>query len=125
MQQERDFGIVLAFLYGVQASRYDSNNSNDTNSTTTLTTTPVQGGSLQDALERARQEARLLLVLLPAGKPGQAKTNAADVAAVTSFLSAPVAAAAEQPARTKSKKQKGSTTHSDIALVFAVERPTG
>lgn len=92
-----DFGLHISTHYGVNASRYDNG---------MPPATPIHGGTLKDALESARQEARCLLVLIPASKPHR---NVVDTSALTSFLSAEVAILTEERPLPQSKKNNVNT----------------
>ena len=87
----RDFANYLATAYKVKATR---NNSNDEESKTEYAA--ITGGSIQDALQLARSQSRLLLVLIPANRPD--RQTAADKTAIESFLSSEVAKMAEKRA---------------------------
>lgn len=100
-----DFGSYLAEAYGVD----DKRNSGKTVGHT------IMGGSLQDALQTARQQARMLLVFIPSerpkgdrgglsffgggGKKGNAETDEKDRVAIESLLSYEVGKAANKKAR--------------------------
>lgn len=97
-----DFGSYLAEAYGVDDMRKDG--------------PTILGGSFQDALQIARQQARMLLVFIPSERPanergvlsffGGKKDNAEpdekDLVAIESLLSNEVGKAANKKARKKS-----------------------
>jgi len=104
-----DFGSYLAEAYGID----DKRDSGKTEGPIIL------GGSLQDALQAARQQARLLLVFIPSerpkgergglsffggGKKGNAESEEKDRAAIESLLSNEVRKAANK----KGRKNQGS-----------------
>jgi hypothetical protein len=84
-----DFGNYLSKAYGIEATRDDLDKADQG--------MPILGGTLSDALRIARSKARLLVVMVPASKPGKSQT--ADVEAIRSLLSAEVATTAERKAR--------------------------
>jgi hypothetical protein len=87
----RDFANYLATAYKVKATRNDHDAASDE------TEYPaIEGGSIQDALQQARSQSRLLLVLIPSNRPD--RQTAADKIAIESFLSVEVAKMAEKPA---------------------------
>lgn len=96
-----DFGSYLAEAYGVD----DQRSSGKTKGPVIL------DGSLQDALQTARQQARMLLVFIPSERPegergffgrkGNAESEEMDRVAIESLLSAEVAKAANKKARKK------------------------
>lgn len=112
-----DFGYYLAEAYEVD----DQRNSGKTKGPIIL------GGSLQDALEIARQQARMLLVFIPSerpkgergglsffgGKKGSAETEEKDKVALESLLSNEVGKAANKKAR---KKQGDSNDLGSFAI---------
>jgi hypothetical protein len=87
-----DFGEFLSSSYRVNSSRAEVERPS-----------PVLGGNIVDALKASRANGRLLLVLIPASKPGELQ---ADTGAIEAFLSAEVSSVAEKKAR------KGQTTGS-------------
>jgi len=103
-----DFGSYLAEAYGVD----DMRNSGKTEGPIIL------GGTLEDALQTARQQARMLLVFIPSGKPegergglssffgggkkGDAELDEKDRVAIESLLSKEVGKAANKKAKKKS-----------------------
>lgn len=103
-----DFGSYLAEAYGVD----DMRNSGKTEGPIIL------GGTLEDALQTARQQARMLLVFIPSGKPegergglssffgggkkGDAESDEKDRVAIESLLSKEVGKAANKKAKKKS-----------------------
>jgi hypothetical protein len=92
-----DLGSFLSKVYGVTDDRDDSG-------------PPVLGGTLTEALEVARSQARLLVVFIPSAKPSNKKqqsSQSADQEALTSILSQPVSQAANKKAR-KSGTTSGS-----------------
>jgi hypothetical protein len=96
-----DLGSFLSKVYGVTDDRDDSG-------------PLVLGGTLTEALEVARSQARLLVVFLPSAKPPSSKkqqssTQSADQEALTSILSQPVSQAAQKKAR-----KSGTTTGSFV-----------
>jgi hypothetical protein len=84
-----DFGIYLSKIYGIEATR-DELEIADRGM-------PILGGTISDALRIARSKARLLVVTIPASKPGKAQQH--DEEAIKSVLSAEVATVAERKAR--------------------------
>ncbi len=98
-----DFGAYLSEGYGVD----DERNSGKGEGVTIL------GGSLADALQTARQEARMLLAFIPADKPegerggffgrrkGSPESDEADKVAIESLLSPEVSKAANRKSRKK------------------------
>jgi hypothetical protein len=86
---QSDFGTYLSQAYGAT----DGRRAQETNST------PVLGTSFNDALAVARQNARLLLVLIPSTAP-KAKSKS-DIKAIESFLSQQVATLSNKKARKK------------------------
>jgi len=98
-----DFGTYLAKNYYVEDRR-----------TTSETDLPILGGSLQNALQTARQKARMLIVFIPSEKPkseswfGGGKTKYNDQIAIKSILSGEVAKAANKKARKKVEADLGS-----------------
>ena len=96
-----DFGSYLSEGYGVD----DERNSGKGEGVTIL------GGSLADALQTARQEARMLLAFIPADKPegerggffgrkkGSPESDEADKVAIESLLSPEVSKAANRKSR--------------------------
>ena len=108
-----DFGSYLAEAYGVA----DERNSGKGKGVTIL------GGSLQDALQTAKLEARMLLVMIPAEKPegerggwfggkGNAESGEFDKIAIESLLSQEVSKAANK----KSLKKKGDGESGSFAI---------
>ena len=105
-----DFGSYLAEAYGVDDKRNRGKIVGHT----------IMGGSLQDALQTARQQARMLLVFIPSerpkgergglsffgggGKKGNAEIDEMDRVAIESLLSYEVGKAANKKAR----KNQGS-----------------
>jgi UBX domain len=113
-----DIGSKLAEQYGIDRG---STTASDLPSDA-ISKTVIYGGSLKDALESAKQQGRLLVILIPQQQhpgPSQKKNNlndlndiaTIDVAVVASFLSTQVAMVAEQ-APPKKKKKSTATTHS-------------
>ena len=112
--EEVDFGSYLAEAYGVA----DERNSGKGKGVTIL------GGSLQDALQTAKLEARMLLVMIPAEKPegerggwfgskkGNAESEELDKIAIESLLSQEVSKAANK----KSLKKKGDGESGSFAI---------
>jgi len=98
-----DFGTYLAKNYYVEDRR-----------TTSEAGLPILGGSLQNALQTARQKARMLIVFIPSEKPkseswfGGGKTKYNDQIAIKSILSGEVAKAANKKARKKVEADLGS-----------------
>jgi hypothetical protein len=103
-----DFGTFLSKSYDVEATREDD-------------TSPILGGSINDALNIARSQSRLLVVFIPSSRPGRGKKNADDKKAIESFLSAEVATMAEKRARRKEEGGSfllwGATAGSPEAVV--------
>jgi hypothetical protein len=92
---QSDFGEFLSNSYGVEDERDEDG-------------PPVLGGTLVNALQTARSQARLLVVLIPSTRPDAKKTKKSkDQLAVQSLLSAEVAQAANKRAR-KSGEKTGS-----------------
>jgi hypothetical protein len=89
--------VYLSQAYGVAATREDLD---------LECVQPILTGTISDALGVARSQARLLVVLIPASKPGKAK--APDEEALKAFLSAEVATVAEKKARKKNSDPSGS-----------------
>ncbi|GAX18069.1 hypothetical protein FisN_25Hh044 [Fistulifera solaris] len=87
----RDFANYLATAYKVKATRNDHETASDEKGYPA-----IEGGSIQDALQLARSQSRLLLVLIPSNRPD--RQTAADKTAIESFLSVEVAKMAEKPA---------------------------
>ncbi|KAG7374383.1 UBX domain containing protein [Nitzschia inconspicua] len=97
----KDFGVSLAEMYNVLDGR------------TAKATVTVMGGSFKDALAEAKQQARLLLVFIPAERPnggrrflfgGKKKEEdgpSKDKIAIENLLSPKVAKAANKKARKK------------------------
>jgi hypothetical protein len=83
-----DFGTYLSTAYGATDGRAKETKSS-----------PVLGTTLNDALAVARQNARLLVVLIPSTAP-KAKSKS-DIKAIESFLSQQVATISEKKARKK------------------------
>ena len=98
-----DFGSYLAENYNVVDTRADSE--------TTLT---ILGGSLQDAVTTARQQARMLIIFIPSERPkseswfGGGTLNENDQIAIESILTGEVAKAANKRARKKGEETFGS-----------------
>lgn len=88
-----DFGTYLSKAYGVPDERDENGPA-------------ILGGTLSDALKVARSQARLLVVLLPSGKPKKVK-GGSDKEAIASVLSLKVAQAANKRAR-KNGEESGS-----------------
>lgn len=84
-----DFGRFLESAYEVEATRDELHG-----------VQPILGGSISDALKKARDQARLLVVFIPTSRPGKGKKNL-DEEAIQGFLSAEVATVAEKRARKK------------------------
>lgn len=93
--QHIDFGSYLGSSYGVDAGRDNLDE-----------VEPILTSSLQNALTEARNQARLLVILIPANHPK--KKDPADLAVIESFLSADVATVARR------KAKKGSTRGSFV-----------
>lgn len=112
--EAEDFGAYLAEAYGVA----DERNSGKKKGVTIL------GGSLQDALQTAKLEARMLLVMIPAEKPegerggwfggkkGNEESGELDKVAIESLLSQEVSKAANK----KSLKKKGDGESGSFAI---------
>jgi hypothetical protein len=81
-----DFGTFLSKSYGVADQRDDSG-------------PPVLGGTLGDALQTARSQARLLVVFIPMARPASKNKGTKDQLAIRSILSSEVADAANKRAR--------------------------
>merc|ERR1712238_424552 len=98
-----DFGTYLAKNYYVEDRRTTSEND-----------LHILGGSLYNALQTARQKARMLIVFIPSEKPkseswfGGGKTKYNDQIAIKSILSGEVARAANKKARKKVEADLGS-----------------
>lgn len=96
---------------------------NDERLSAKTTTTMVLGGSFSEALRAAKQQARLLLVLIPSVSPKRPQKHTSgdmndfDAVAVESFLSDPVAKVAEQPGRRKTQS-KGSNYKSSASFLL-------
>ena len=90
-----DFGTFLSQTYDVEDNRGDDG-------------VQVLGGSLNDALEEARSQARLLVVMIPSSKPNKKQKNTLDQQAIQSLLSAEVSKAANKRARKKGPTATGS-----------------
>eukprot|EP00531_Pseudo-nitzschia_arenysensis_P001553 CAMPEP_0116141082 /NCGR_PEP_ID=MMETSP0329-20121206/14193_1 /TAXON_ID=697910 /ORGANISM="Pseudo-nitzschia arenysensis, Strain B593" /LENGTH=557 /DNA_ID=CAMNT_0003636243 /DNA_START=195 /DNA_END=1868 /DNA_ORIENTATION=- len=100
-----DFGSYLSEAWGIADERDSGKKKGVT----------ILGGSLQDALLAAKQEARMLLVFIPSEKPdsergglsffggnkGNAESEENDKVAIESLLSAEVSKAANKKARKK------------------------
>lgn len=84
---ESDFGSFLSKAYGVPDGRGEDG-------------PVILGGSLASALDAAREQARMLVVFLPAQKPSKGK-NTNDQSAVESILNSEVGQAANKRARYK------------------------
>jgi hypothetical protein len=89
-----DFGTFLSKSYGVPDQRDESGPT-------------VLGGTLGDALQMARSQARLLVVFTPMARPASKNKNSKDQLAIQSILSSEVAEAANKRAR-KSGEDTGS-----------------
>ncbi|GAX14761.1 hypothetical protein FisN_25Lh044 [Fistulifera solaris] len=87
----RDFANYLAAAYKVKATRNDYETASEEKRYPAIV-----GGSIQDALQLARSQSRLLLVLIPSNRPDH--QTAADKIAIESFLSVEVAKMAEKSA---------------------------
>jgi flagellar biosynthesis GTPase FlhF len=87
-----DFGSSLANQYGVQDAR-------------TSDGPPFLGGTLTDALQAARSQARMLVVYIPSGKPNH---NNADKAALETMLSPEIIQVANKQPKKKSDTTTGS-----------------
>ena len=109
--ESTDFGSYLAKAYGVEDERKNGGIEEHT----------ILGGSLQDALKTARNQARMLLVFVPSkrpegekgglpffggGKKGDAESNEYDRVAIESLLSSEVGEAANKKARKNQGKEK-------------------
>lgn len=86
--ESADFGDYLAEAYGVDDGRDRSESASPS---------PILGGSLNQALQIARSNARLLAVMIPSA--GLKSRSKADMKAVESFLSAEVSTVAKKKAR--------------------------
>jgi hypothetical protein len=91
---QSDFGAFLSKSFGVTDERDESGPA-------------VLGGTLSNALQEARSQARMLVIYLPSGRPQQKKKGDKDQLAIESLLSSEVADAANKRAR-KSGEETGS-----------------
>jgi hypothetical protein len=91
---QSDFGAFLSKSFGVTDERDESGPA-------------VLGGTLSNALQEARSQARMLVIYLPSGRPQQKKKGGKDQLAIESLLSSEVADAANKRAR-KSGEETGS-----------------
>ena len=92
---QSDFGTYLSTTYNVEDNRGDKNG------------VQILGGSLNDALEVARSQARLLIVMIPSSRPNKKQRDTLDHQAIESLLSKEVSKASNKRAR-----KKGLTTGS-------------
>jgi len=115
---DNDFGSYLSKSYDVEDMRGDGKSQGPT----------IMGGSLQDALRIARQQARMLLVFIPSQRPkgergvlsffGSSKKSDAEVdekdrVAIESLLSKEVGKAANKKAR---KSKDSDNDHGSFAI---------
>ena len=87
-----DFGSILAKQYGVVDERSGDG-------------PQFLGGTLTDALQHARSQARMLVVFIPSGKPNQ---NKADEAALQTLLSQEISKVANKKPKKKAEIDTGS-----------------
>ena len=90
-EYEDGLGPYFQEAYGVTASKGDEENASIT----------ILDGSLNDALIKARAQARLLVTFFPSSKPNNRSKSSMDKIAIKSILSSEVAQIAERRARKK------------------------
>ncbi len=105
----RDFGTYLSHAYGCaeeDIDEYDDDDDDDAKGeeSSSGNSIRVEGGSITNALLKARSKARLLVVYIPASKPPKKKSKkntSYDQKAITSIRSSIVKAAADKKAKKK------------------------
>eukprot|EP00557_Chaetoceros_sp_GSL56_P008531 CAMPEP_0176490472 /NCGR_PEP_ID=MMETSP0200_2-20121128/7888_1 /TAXON_ID=947934 /ORGANISM="Chaetoceros sp., Strain GSL56" /LENGTH=546 /DNA_ID=CAMNT_0017887779 /DNA_START=138 /DNA_END=1775 /DNA_ORIENTATION=- len=121
-RHDADLTQYLCQAYSVQLqSLEEEEDGMDTSQSQAQSHVTIMGGSLTDALSKARSQARLLVVYIPSSKPGDKKKQKHDIMAIQSLLSRQVFQMAEKnalPNRSKGQQEDISSQSAGGSFVF-------
>lgn len=117
-REQPDLTHYLAQAYGVD-SLLVLDDDDDMDDSSQAHATVIMGGSLSDALSKARSQARLLVVYIPSSKPRNKKKQNHDTMAIQSLLSRKVIQVAEKSVLSSRSKEDVSQMQGERGGSFA------